>query len=573
MKTYISELLENEKIQFLLILAVASAVMLPIFFRGVPFGVDIPHHFQCAFTFYEGIISGDFYPSWSLYRNQGFGAMELRLYPPLSHYSLALFYLATQNWHIAAWLTITFYSILGSLGVYLWAQELMPGKQAVFAGCVYSIIPYHLNQIYNAFLFAEFVGAAIIPFTFLFIYRVCNRGKIADVLGLAVSFAALVLTHLPLTVIGSICFLFYGLTLLQREKIFTQTLKLMCGVLLGTAASSFFWVKVLQERNFMAKASVYADPYLDYRLHFLLTPIQTFSGLAFDIYQNTTMFYDIMLLCAVVLVVACTLPFLFCRRANTEKIGRWNKSLNQVWLIFLISVFLTLPFSRPIWDNFQILQEVQFPWRWLTIACITASIISASYSDNFFGWFLDKRLRRVSMIVGGCILAIVTFSFSQIVRQSVSIAPESFETSIENYRQEKGFHFWWTIWAKREIFENKEKVSTENRSVQIEKWQPAERSFKISEGDGGFARIAAFYYPNWKANVNSLPVEITPANDGAIIVPITNKETVVDLYFQETNQVLIGQYVSCLTWFGTIAFFILSPLRKKFFANQFAYRL
>lgn len=548
MKTYISKLLQNEKSHFLLILIVASGVMIPILFRGVPTGNDLPHHFQCAFSFYEGIVSGDFYPSWSLNRNYGFGGMELRLYPPISHYSLALFYLVLRDWHIAAWLTITFYSVLGSLGVYLWALELMPSKQAVFAGCFFALLPYHLNQIYNTFFFAEFVGAAIMPFSFLFIFRVCKHGKTSDVIGLAVSLAALILSHLPLTVIGSFCFLIYGLGLLQRDKFYLQIIKLIYGILLGMAASSFFWIKVLQERELMAKTSVYADPYLDYRLHFLLTPIQSFAGLGLDIYENSTQFYDIMLLCAVALVIACTVPFLFWSWRQKENFKDWNSSINSIWLVFLVSVFLSVPFSRVIWDNVTILQEVQFPWRWVTVVCITASVISAYKLNKFIEWFSNTERRRISMIVTGCILAVITFSLSQIVRPSISIPREDFPAAIERMHQDKGFTFWWTVWTRKEAFSNLEKVSAESRDIQIQNWQPTERTFQISEGEGENARISTFYHPNWKATVNGMQTEIYPDKDGAIRIPISGQSAFVHLVFQETFITQASRWLSLLTW-------------------------
>jgi uncharacterized membrane protein len=237
MKIFPEKILQNEKFYVLLIALVAVAVISPVLIYGLPYGYDLPHHYQCAMTYYESIMSGDFYPSWSLNRNFGFGGMETRLYPPVSHYALAVFYLLIGDWQIATFLTLSFFTFVGGIGVYLWAREYMPASQAVFAGCIYNLLPYHLTQIYNTFFYAEFIGSCVLPFTFLFISRVCRRGKISDVIGLSVSFAVLILTHLPLTVIGAICFTVYGLSLLKREKIISQISKLAAGSFLGLAAS------------------------------------------------------------------------------------------------------------------------------------------------------------------------------------------------------------------------------------------------------------------------------------------------------------------------------------------------
>ncbi len=557
MKIFLKEFVKTEKFYILLIALVAIAVMLPVLVKGIPFGYDLPHHYQCAMTFYESILSGDFYPSWSLNRNFGFGGMESRLYPPISHYSLALAYLAIGDWHIASWLTFTFYTFIGCLGVYLWAKEYMPANQAVFAGCIYALLPYHLNQLYNTFFFAEFVGSSVLPFTFVFVARVCKRGKFADVLGLAISFAVLILTHLPLTVIGSICFGIYALTLLDREKIFSQIGKLILGVGGALAASSFFWTKVLMERNLMAKTLVYPDPWLDYNLHFLLTPIQTFEGnLQIRIYETATFFYDLMFVYPFVLALVCTIPFFIGER-------RSKNNMKSVWLIFAVSVFLAIPFSRFVWDALPFLQEVQFPWRWLAIVCIVVPVISASQINFLVEWFQDKK-RPLALIIVGCILAVVAFSLSQIVRQAPFVEKETVADYMQRNQQAIGFTFWWTIWTRQEAFDIKEKVIANDRKVEIQKWTATDREFQIAPGDTAEIRVATFYHPNWKALINDASTEIKPDENGAILIPVSNVKSSVKLVFVEPFAVKFGQWTSALMWVAFIFSAILISRKKLF---------
>src|SRR4029079_17587291 len=95
-------------------------------------------------------------------------------------------------------------SIVGALGVYLWAREFGSSQIAMLAGILYSLAPYRLNQFFQATLLAEFAGAAVLPFAFAFSFRVCRHGGKKNIAGLAASYALLVLTHLPLAVIGPI---------------------------------------------------------------------------------------------------------------------------------------------------------------------------------------------------------------------------------------------------------------------------------------------------------------------------------------------------------------------------------
>lgn len=556
MKSKFKKFLDTEYFYLLIILAVSFAIMLPVLLKGIPFGYDLPHHYQCAMTFAESIKTEDFYPSWSLNRNFGFGGMESRLYPPISHYSLALGYLLTGDWHLASWLIFTIFTFLGGLGVYLWAKEYMPSSQAVFAGVIFILLPYHLNQLYNTFFFAEYVGTSLLPFTFYFVSRVCRRGNLSNILGLAISYSILILTHLPLTVIGSICFAIYGLTLIKRESFISQLTKLGIGVLLGLASSSFFWTKVILEKDLMAKTLIYKDPWLDYRLHFLLTPFQTFEGeLRERIFETATMWYDLMSLCAIALVLCCTVSFLIWEKKS-------KFTMKGVWVIFVVSVFLTLPFSRFVWDIFPPLQEVQFPWRWVAIICIVASVISASQLNFLLEWFQNKK-RPFALIICGGVLAVITFSLSQIVRQAPYIEKGEVFSYMEKNSKDIGFTFWWTIWTKEEAFENKEKVSVENRNVTILNWTSTNREFQISEGDSTEARITTFYHPNWKAEVNGKKVTVEKADDGTILIPINEEKSKVSLYFDEPYFVKAAKTVSLVSW-GFLIFFGISLLIKNF---------
>lgn len=537
MKIALQNFIRTEKFCLLVLAAVSFILMLPVLLNGIPNGHDLPHHYQCAMTFYEGFLNGDFYPSWSLNRNFGYGGMESRLYPPVSHYSLAIAYYFTTDWHLASWIVFTFFTFLGALGIYLWAKEYLPARQAVFAGCFYALTPYHLSQLYNTFFFAEFVGSAVLPFSFYFVSRVCRRGKTSDIVGLALALAVLILTHLPLTVIGAICLSVYSITLLKRESFLPQIAKLSGAVALGLAASSFFWTKVLLERGLMAKTGVYADPWLDYRLNFLLTPIQTFEGdLATTIYENSLFFYDYQLLLTLVLVAGCTVPFLI--RAKGK-----NFSMKGVWLLLGLAVFLAIPLSRFVWDAVKPLQEVQFPWRWMTIVCLTASMLSASYLNLLVDWFKTKN-RAFALIICGCVLSFVTYSLFQVIRPANYLEKEKVQQSMKQTSEDIGFTFWWTVWTRKEALEVKEKVTAENRSAQIHKWTATAKEFEVSEGTAADSRIAVFYYPNWKATVNDRQVEVKADPHGAVLIPLESKISRVRLTFEEPFAVNTAQWIS-----------------------------
>jgi hypothetical protein len=315
----------------------------------------------------------------------------------------------------------------------------------------------------------------------------------------------------------------------------------------------------------MAKTLIYTDPWLDYRLHFLLTPIQTFEGeLQTRIYETATYFYDLMFLYPVVLALACTIPFFLWER-------RSKNNMKGVWLIFGVSVFLAIPFSRFIWDRLPLLQEVQFPWRWLAIVCIVVPLIAASQINFLIDWFKDKK-RPLALIIGGCILAVIAFSSSQIIRQAPFIEKERVTGYIESQGKGIGFTFWWTIWTKKEAFDVKEKVLAGDRQIEIQNWTATNREFRIEGGGSATkARIATFYHPNWKATVNDAETEITADENGAMLLSIPAQTINVKITFREPRSVEIAQKISKIAWLVILLLTLFFCLPEKSFFNYAKY--
>src|SRR6266850_16279 len=215
---------------------VGVIVFFPVITWGIPEGADLINHYRFAQPFYESIRSGDFYPGWLAESNSGFGDARFRLYPPGLYYLLAGAHLLA-GWYWASILAFVLLTITGGLGVYLWARNSFSAKIAMWAGIIYVIAPYHLNEFYQASLLSEYAACSVLPFIFAFIERVCRRNSMFDVAGLGTFYALLILTSLPLTVIGSLAVIIYVLFLLPRANVLPGLGRLVIGFAVALAAS------------------------------------------------------------------------------------------------------------------------------------------------------------------------------------------------------------------------------------------------------------------------------------------------------------------------------------------------
>ena len=102
----------------------------------------------------------------------------------------------------------------------------------------------------------------------------------------------------------------------------------------------------------------------------------------------------------------------------------------------------------------------------------------------------------------------------------------------------------------------------------ITRWEPVRREFTIGEGEPMKIRAATFFYPYWKGKVNDQPVEIGKDENGALVVPIQDEPSRVEIYFEEPTQLKIAWYISFISWtaMSMIAIFsLLSRFRKSRF--------
>src|SRR5262245_52539465 len=129
------------------ILVAAVAAILPAIVYGIPFSRDLYHHLRLAIAFYDAARAGDLYPGWLAQANNTFGEVSPRFYPPGLSYVLLAGRLLVGNWYGSALVAFFLLTFIGAIGVYFWARTVMPAPIAMWAGVLYVVTPYHLNEL------------------------------------------------------------------------------------------------------------------------------------------------------------------------------------------------------------------------------------------------------------------------------------------------------------------------------------------------------------------------------------------------------------------------------------------
>ncbi len=538
----------------LLIFAFVVMSAIPLF--GIPDGRDLSQHLQFAITYYDAISAGDFFPGWGANENLEFGSIGIRFYPPLTYYLLALTRMVTGNWYDATWINFFFWMFVGATGVYYWSKEWLSSNYALLAVMIYVAAPYHLSQIYQLMLVAEFAAAGILPFCFLFATRVGRRGRTSDILLLGTSFALLILTHIPTTIIGSVGLLVYSLAMIARSRLGSTLLKLSVSVFLAALATSFHWIKVVTEMAWLNhNGPQYTSGFYDYNVY--LFPMIIGAGEKYS--QRLLALFDITIVLTILLIIPVFISILAVRRAD-PKDTNYLKIFRSLAITGSLSLFLLSKFSTPLWESFSILQKLQFPWRWLSVATLIGSLsfaISISFLMKRFG-----IRRKVILYTALCILILVgLFDLTQNVMLSAPVSRAEFEAKVTGWKNEGGCQCWWPKSASHKALAQKERVAAAGRDVKIQDWNKETRSFEVGDGNPTDAHIATFFYPFWKASIDGQIVRVRMGGNGEIVVPISRGSHKVLLEFQEPLIVDLALIVSIATWLLLAAVFVLYLFR------------
>lgn len=543
----------SQEWQRTIVVALAAVVaLLPIVIWGIPFGPDLSNHYRFAIECHDSIRRAKLYPGWLSTSNFGYGDTRLRFYPPGLYYLLSAARIFT-GWYYATILTLSLLSVVGGLGVYFWSRNLGQTRNAMWAGIIYTIAPYHLNQIYRASMLAEYAGCSVLPFAFAFVDRVCRKGKAADIAGLSLAFALLILTHLPLTLIGSVSLVVYAAFQIDKELFWQTLMKLALAVGIALAATGFFWSTILAELSWIKGGTVEPNIYYDYRVNFL------FSA------SNLTNFGVWYINLLAVVTVAFLLPALILvKRSLFSKRG--DPALGAVLLLAIISLLMATEVSRPVWAVIPKLGDVQFPWRWLGITSMCGSILLAA-SLSKWADRLRSRFRPRDLVVGFTLVFAIFFVTYQIVWDAEYLQGKQFASKFPHVPGAISHKEWQPIWAKDLSHMKKvnSDVEADSREVTITSWERERRTFKIGSGPAKDARVLTYYYPLWTATSQGQALNIRPADDGAILITIPPAETTVELEFREPRRVAITRGVSGFGWLMIATLFAFGPIKKSRF--------
>jgi 6-pyruvoyl-tetrahydropterin synthase related domain len=578
-----SKALRPASLSALIVLAVTLSVA-PILLLGIPSGPDLSSHLRFAQAFATSMSEGNIYPAWQHEANAGYGDGSFRIYSPLSYYILVGSSLLGKDWFVGMKVLLWLATLAGAAAVYYWTKAWASSLPAALAALVYCFAPFRINEIYQAALLPEFIGAALLALLLglterLGVASASRKQRLLWQIQFGIAAAALVFAHIPLAMMAVLTIPLYALVRFEKPVRLSRLVDLALAGFLGALLSAFYWVNLLRELPLLKGTTIQPGVRFDLK-----------SNFAFALNSNNLSgWYVNLLFVMTAVLLASALPLVLTSR-NTVSLEQ-RRALLAVIVVALFTLFMATPLSIPVWAIVPRLAQMEFPWRWLAAASILASgsagfsiwslwtaMHSASTSTDTSASDKTARVKHESrsrlrlLAAMGCLIIAISFSLTYPIRNALFLDRSNFATTLELSQHSPGLEEWLPRWTSvNAVLElqqgNQNPVGIAGRNVSVQSWLAQKRRFTVGEGDKAVARVRTLFYPYWHLQtLAGLALPTHPDADGVLLADIPAGPQTIEMNFVTPPHQYVGDALSSL---GVLALAVLSyfSLRRKKFIS------
>jgi len=467
---------------------------------------------------------------------------------PLFNYYSALPYYLGEAIHLVGFSFVDIVKLLFLLSlflsgvfVYLFSKEFLKENSAFVAAIAYMTVPYHAVDIFVRGALSESWGLALVPLVLYTVARVCKKPKTSNAINLSLALAALITTHNITLLISTPIILVFGIFFFIRsENKKRQVQFIIPSVLLGAGLSAFFLLPVLLEQPLIQTKFLITD-YFDFRAHFA-TLNQLFTKLSwgygpsrFNSFQYPeTLSFFVGIVTGLSLLVSPILLILNLRKKQE------NRSLFiLVFVLSLFTLFMTHPRSVFIWESFNMLKFVQFPWRFLGPTALLTSVL-IGFCLNSLNLSKERQIVAASLLIVFMIVA--NFSYFRFEKYYPEMTDAVKLSGQEYDNQIKGALLDYLPTSVKVIPESKAPSLPQilNGKIDINYFDKRSNYFSSEfdvMSDGGVVRFPVMDFPGWTVyqNRSGLPIKYDTNNDyGLITVNLNKGHQLTQAFFEDT---------------------------------------
>lgn len=560
-----NKLTNKSALWWLLLLATVPSFISLLREGFFPMHDDLPVFRQYAME--ECLKDGQIPCRWTKELGYGYGYPLMNFYPPLPYLmgfiprAMGLSFLDTTKLLFILGLVISagFMARLGSLFFDRWGTV---------AGALFFLYgPYHAVDLYVRGDLNESWAIAFFPAILWASYKVIKRPNLKNVILLALSYAAILLSHLGMALIMTpVLFVWCLLWLvLTRKQGFQKKFKgLVLSGLFAVFFSAFFIIPVVFEQQFVHVETLTMG-YFNFLAHFVDLNQLFFSrfwGYGASVYgPGDGMSFQIG-------IAHWTIGL----AASLGLVTWWRKSRElALAFIFFLLLFLGATFmahwkATPIWLMLPKLEFLQFPWRLLAIILPAISFLAASAVQ-----LIPSRGRGI-LVVG--LFIILLLLYGNYFRPETWWPDRTDQTQFSGQVWQKaltaGIFDYLPKWSKappgKAAPQNASLLANGAVVTLIKKSNSQEYLVDNQSTKPANLQINTLYYSGWEGSVNDKPTPITvagPEQLGLINFSVPPGKNLVKVLFKETPTRLFSDFISLTSWVVILAWILTQKVGRR----------
>jgi hypothetical protein len=412
----------------LILVAVFVATSWSVFVTGMFRVHDYVHGARIA-EIVRGVEAGHFPVRWSDHFGFGYGMPLYIFYAPLPYYFGGFVYWLSDNliWGVKSlFLLANFGSIIG--GYFLGSRLSGSKKGALVGAIVFGFAPYRALNLFVRGAVSEAWAMMFLIWLWYGMLGLMGFAKIrteksktiennwhADWWIVLASSVGIMLSHNLTTLMafsslaaGILVWIFLSVpyttlwlnprswkkTLLTTfTKLRTSLCKIGSALVLAGGIASFYLLPMFIEKAFI-RTDIFLTGYFDYKLHFLyirqfFDSVWGYGGSTWGPDDDMSFFLGWPFFVAIALTILFAV-LLFIRWLQKKKnvvqqrkilhlIQNFQTHIKLISLFAFLTVctlFLTLQKSSLLWDLLPLIENIQFPWRWLSVATVAITALT-----------------------------------------------------------------------------------------------------------------------------------------------------------------------------------------------------
>ncbi|TEU15320.1 MAG: hypothetical protein E3J21_13500 [Anaerolineales bacterium] len=551
----------------------------PLLQPGLPNTADGALHLYRTVELDQCWQDGVYYPRWAPNLFLGYGYPIFNFYAPLLYYLAEVLHVLGFSFQGAIKIIQVGTFLLYSLGMYVFAREIVGRKPALLAAATYAYVPYRFKEAFVQGDYPQFLALALLPLVFWAFYKIIVTRKPGYLVVGACLYGALILSHNITAMLTSpflglyIVWMILSLASLSpggdkrnsfRNQVFwknlvSEVLPALVALALGLGLTAFFWLPALYEKRWV-QLDLLTKGFFDFRQYFLslgelLSPSLPLDTAASNPYMPFNLGTTQVLLSLV--AVLALLPRFGLRREERSHLLFSLASLS-------LCVFMMLPASTPLWEHVPFLAFAEFPWRMVGLAGLFTALL-AGMSLRLLTDRGQPSLAFVALALGLVLVPTTVFVYLY-PRQPFTEYPDPTPADILEFELES--HAWGTtsgseyltIWLTEKpedspllhLYRAGQPISKldsqhlpEGVQAEMLSHSVVSDSYHFTSPQAFTARFNTFYFPGWRAYLDGEERDIQISQPYALIeVAIPPGAHTLLLRFEDTPVRLLANGLS-----------------------------